>query len=167
MKWLWLLRHAHARGGSPDAARPLSERGRREAEGAAEALAAAAPGPTVALCSPALRARATADPIRRALGEGFEIRVDDALYLAAPGTILARLTALEDTVEAVVVVAHNPGLGDLVQAGARGGSAVARAALSGGFPPAALAGFRADVDRWSELDPALLRLVSATLQART
>lgn len=100
----FLIRHAHAEKGDPDALRPLSERGREEARGLGERLAAHETPPVLVLTSPLLRARQTADAVAQAAG--VEVRIDDRL---APGATEAHFRgALEDVTEPVGVVGHQP-----------------------------------------------------------
>jgi phosphohistidine phosphatase len=58
---LWLLRHAEAADGTPDDARPLTERGLRQARAAGLALARLGAHVDVCLSSPKLRAMQTAE----------------------------------------------------------------------------------------------------------
>ena len=73
---LLLWRHAEAAAGEPDLARPLTERGRRQAERMARFLAPRLPKDLRIIVSPARRAQETA----RALGRSFETQ-----DLIAPG----------------------------------------------------------------------------------
>jgi phosphohistidine phosphatase len=57
---IWLLRHAHAEDGSPDAERPLSAKGAQQAQAVGAALAVLGVELDACLTSPKLRARATA-----------------------------------------------------------------------------------------------------------
>src|SRR4051812_6986233 len=57
---IWLLRHGDAADGVPDAERPLTKKGRRQAHRAGEALAALGIGLDACLTSPKLRAADTA-----------------------------------------------------------------------------------------------------------
>jgi phosphohistidine phosphatase len=57
---IWLLRHAHAEPGSPDAERPLSERGEQQARAVGAALAVLGVEFDACLTSPKVRARETA-----------------------------------------------------------------------------------------------------------
>src|SRR5947208_88013 len=56
---LILWRHADAEDGTPDLARRLTKKGRKQAERVAEWLEERLPGDYVLLCSPALRERET------------------------------------------------------------------------------------------------------------
>ena len=57
---IWLLRHGDAEDGSPDAERPLSEKGERQARAAGAALAALGVRIEMCLTSPKVRAAETA-----------------------------------------------------------------------------------------------------------
>jgi phosphohistidine phosphatase len=101
---VFLIRHAHADKGDPDAVRPLSSRGRAEARALGEQLAAHRTPPTLVLTSPLLRARETADAVAQATGA--ELRVDDRL---ASGATEAHFRGvLENVAEPVGVVGHQP-----------------------------------------------------------
>ena len=74
---LWLLRHADAASGSPDSERPLTERGRRQAEVAGRALERLHIWLDVCLTSPKLRAMETARIATERIG--VEMRVEPRL----------------------------------------------------------------------------------------
>ncbi|MGI8904791.1 MAG: SixA phosphatase family protein [Solirubrobacteraceae bacterium] len=98
---LWLLRHAEAEDGTPDAERPLTDRGLRQAEAVGLALARLGTRIDACLCSPKLRARQTAERACEPLG--LSVTISAALSgepFAAP-----ELTAgLGD----VLLVGHDP-----------------------------------------------------------
>ena len=111
------MRHATAEeSAGSDALRPLSERGRREAQEAADAIREREARPVVVLTSPRLRARETAEIVGRALGVPVELR--EGLNCGA--TAAAYLDALRP-VEGrdVLVVAHNPEISAFATAVAR------------------------------------------------
>ena len=101
---MFLVRHAHAKKGDPDEARPLSKRGRAEARSCAEALAARDDAPAVVLTSPLLRARQTAEEIARA--SEAELRVDERLAPGATADLLREAVAGTDG--PVAAVGHQP-----------------------------------------------------------
>jgi phosphohistidine phosphatase len=65
---IWLLRHGDAADGSPDAERPLTEKGEAQARAAGSALAALGVKPDACLTSPRVRAADTARLACEALG---------------------------------------------------------------------------------------------------
>jgi phosphohistidine phosphatase len=142
MRTLILLRHAkavRAHEADSDEARGLTGRGKREAALAGAAMEDAGLKPTLALVSSAQRTRETAEFGLQNFA--LETRVEDALYHAALEGIWDAFTASE--AESVVVVGHNPGIGELVSMlvhQAHDGSKLARE-FSGHFPTAAFAAF--------------------------
>ena len=74
---LWLLRHGEAEEGSPDAERPLTEKGERQARDAGKALAALGAGIDACLTSPKVRAYETARLACEPLG--VEPRIEERL----------------------------------------------------------------------------------------
>lgn len=142
MRTLILLRHAkavRAHEADSDEARGLTGRGRRDAASAGAAMALAGLAPVQALVSTSERTRQTAE---HGLGSfGLETVFEDALYHAAPESIWDAFSASD--AESVVIVGHNPGIGDLVSMlvhQAHDGSKLARE-LGGHFPTAAFAAF--------------------------
>jgi len=104
---LILWRHAEAATGEPDAARPLTERGRRQAERMARFLAPRLPADLRVIVSPARRAQETA----RALGRSFE-----TVERIAPGCAVAEVLGAAGWPEGkrpVLVVGHQPTLGEV------------------------------------------------------
>ena len=67
---IWLLRHGEAADGSPDAERPLTERGEEQARAAGEALAALGVSLDACVTSPKVRAAETARLACEPLGVG-------------------------------------------------------------------------------------------------
>ncbi|HET7831279.1 MAG TPA: phosphoglycerate mutase family protein, partial [Candidatus Limnocylindrales bacterium] len=81
MAILYLLRHAHAgdpeRWAGDDDLRPLSDKGRRQADRLGGVLAGWAEAPDLFVTSPRIRARETAQLVAEAIGAAVE--VDDRL----------------------------------------------------------------------------------------
>jgi phosphohistidine phosphatase len=108
---VFLVRHAHAEKGEPDAVRPLSQRGRDEASALARQLAGHHSRPGLILTSPLVRARQTAEAIADQIG--VELRVDERL---APGaTLLLVREAIQDADGdgPIAVVGHQPDLSEV------------------------------------------------------
>jgi phosphohistidine phosphatase len=157
MRTLILFRHAkavRAHEADSDEARGLTGRGRREAALAGAAMEDAGLKPTLALVSTAERTRETAE--HGLQNFALETRFEDALYHAAPEGIWDAFAANE--AESVVIVGHNPGLGELVSTlvhQAHDGSKLARD-LSGHLPTAAFAAFEIRGDLLRAAGPRLL-----------
>lgn len=157
MRTLILFRHAkavRAHEADSDEARQLTGRGRREAALAGAAMEDAGLKPTLALVSTAERTRETAQ-----LGLAnfaLESRFEDALYHAAPESLWDAFAASD--AQSVVIVGHNPGIGELVSMlvhQAHDGSKLARE-FSGHFPTAAFAAFEIRGDLMRAAGPTLL-----------
>jgi phosphohistidine phosphatase len=105
---LFLVRHAEAAPGEPDALRPLTPAGQAAARKLGEQLAAERPD--AVLCSPLLRARETAEQIARAASVAVE--VDERL---APGANVDGVrAAVSGHGETVVAVGHQPDCSEIL-----------------------------------------------------
>jgi len=157
MRTLILFRHAkavRAHEADSDEARGLTGRGRRDAAAAGAAMEDAGLRPLLALVSKALRTRETAE--HGLANFALETRIDDALYHAAPESIWDAFTASD--AESVVMVGHNPGMGELVSTlvhQAHDGSKLARE-FGGHFPTAAFAAFEIKGDLLRAAGPRLI-----------
>lgn len=140
---LILWRHADAEDGAPDAARRLTPKGVKQAEKMGKWLRARLPAQAVVLTSPARRAVETAQALK------LDYRTDAALGTSAAPEALIAVTGWPDAAETMVLVGHQPTLGEvaaLLMSGraaewsikkggvvwleSRGGEAALRAALS-------------------------------------
>lgn len=136
-KRLYVLRHAKSSWAAPgltDHERPLNARGERAAALVGAWLAQRGIAPDLVLCSTARRALQTLEGIRPWLPDAIAVSIEDDLYLAAPERWIERLRAVDDAVDTVLLVGHNPGLEELVQALADGGDADALRRLDQGSP---------------------------------
>lgn len=105
---LILWRHADAHEGEPgqaDADRPLTPKGERQAHRMAQWLDRHLPETTRVLVSPALRARQTADALKR------KARIVPALAPEATVDSLLQAARWPDSREAVLIIGHQPNLG--------------------------------------------------------
>jgi len=107
--------------------------------------------PDVVLCSSAVRARQTLGLLE--LGPASAVLVEDGLYGAGADALLARLQGLDDHLDSVLVIGHNPGMEELLITLVGGGTE-----LPDRFPTGALADLRLPIGRWAELRPGIARL---------
>jgi len=116
VRTLYLIRHASAAAVGPegDAARPLTPQGEREAEAIGRFMASAALPVDGVVCSSAARARQTAEAVLRAMGSQKEAEALSDLYNASGPELLRWLQDWEGEESRLMVVAHMPGLGELV-----------------------------------------------------
>lgn len=155
---LLLMRHAKSdwsRPGLPDHDRPLNPRGRRDAPRLGRFLREHGLVPAAALSSTARRARETVEAVLPAAGaKAVPLRRTERLYGAAPGEIFREVreaaAELGASASPLLVVAHNPGMEELVaRCGRRGpggpGGVVAP------FPTAALAIVECPGTSWEDL----------------
>jgi phosphohistidine phosphatase len=149
---LLVLRHGQAKDappGSDDADRPLSGRGRRGVATLGPVVRRLAPD--LVLCSSALRTRQTLEALD--LESDVDVSIEPGLYGAEVEEILEHLRGVDDDIEVLLVVGHNPGVHQLVIE-VTGGERVPT------FRPATLAVLDLDVEQWHEVGSGLGRLVS-------
>ncbi len=113
---IWILRHAKAEDGgpaTPDKTRALTPDARNRMSSAARAIARLNPRFDAILTSPLLRARQTAEPVARALGQEDSLIESEALSpVADPKEILREIESRRLT--RALVVGHMPHLGKLL-----------------------------------------------------
>jgi len=116
MRTLILLRHLKSSWddpGLPDHDRPLAARGRRAGKHIRRDIQNDRIAPQLVLCSSAVRAVQTWKAIRAGVPEPGRVRIEGGLYEASAESLLERLKGVSDSVETVLLIAHNPGIGDL------------------------------------------------------
>ena len=107
---IWLLRHGDAEQGSDDDARPLTSKGRRQADQAGRALAALGIELDACLSSPKVRAMDTAKLACRHL----PVEPEASDELAGGGFDPGRLAAGSGSRGDVLLVGHEPDLSDAI-----------------------------------------------------
>lgn len=115
MKVLHLIRHAKSSWDNPDwgdIERPLNVRGRKSCQIMAPEINRYCDFRRV-FCSPAVRARSTLEHLSEALPEPLVWHIDEALYTFSGRDLLDWCRELDDELEEVTVVGHNPALTDL------------------------------------------------------
>ena len=119
MPMLYLMRHAKSdwhSAATSDYDRPLNKRGSRDAVRMGQWLDANDLRPQVLLASPAQRTRQTVLAVAEALGvKDGEVMLNKDLYLADRATLIKVLHSLPESIDSVLLVAHNPGMDDLVE----------------------------------------------------
>lgn len=159
---LYLLRHAKSSwtdAGLDDHARPLAPRGVDAVKRIRRHMKRAGIAPALVLCSSARRTVMTLDGIARALPEQAETVIDDDLYAASAGRLLARLRSVPDRVPSVMLIGHNPGLEDLAAMLVGTGDDALRRHMAAKFPTGALTALRFG-GSWADLAPAEAELES-------
>ena len=112
MKTLYLIRHAKSSWKDfslKDHERPLNGRGKRDAPFMGQQLKRLGVMPDRILASPAKRALTTAKIIARELGYAIsDINVEETIYEAETADLEHLIYQLEDTVNSLFIVGHNP-----------------------------------------------------------
>lgn len=160
MRHLLLLRHAEASSGLgvEDHERPLTPQGRQDAQRLGQQIAAAGLAPQLALCSSARRAQETLAAICASLSPPPRVTRERGLYLADPSALLARLAEVEEEVETLLLVGHNPTVAAVVHELARDADGEAAGRLRRGFPAGTLATFGVH-EGWARLRPGRAELL--------
>lgn len=155
MLTLSLLRHAKSSWADPDLDdhdRPLAKRGAKAMPVVAKFMRQEKLRPGIVLCSDAMRTRATLALLLAEMGPPApRIVYDEALYLATPGTILARIADLGEDERHVLVVGHNPGLHALALELIGEGDRKTLSLLAREFPTGALAVLSFTAGSWREV----------------
>ena len=146
MKRLILMRHAKSdwAAGTPDAERPLNGRGKRSAKATGLWLKDMGYLPDEVLCSSALRTRETLEKLKVEARTSYQ----KALYLAEATEMLAVLR--QATGDTVLMLGHNPGIGDFAHALVAKGPEHAR---WNDYPTCATLVADFEIDDWEALTP--------------
>ncbi len=118
MKTLLLMRHAKSSWNHPeltDYDRPLKRRGRNDAHIMSRVIDENDLYPDLILSSSAKRAAETAEALIEGLEYENEIIFSETLYMAEPHDFIEVLKNLDNDIETVMIIAHNPGLEDVLQ----------------------------------------------------
>jgi phosphohistidine phosphatase len=113
------MRHADARwndSGVTDLERPLNRRGTADAQAMARRLLERGLVPELILASAARRAQQTGEILARELSAAAPRVVrEEALYLAGAAEMLRIAQATGPRIAHLMIIAHNPGISELVQ----------------------------------------------------
>ena len=155
MRQLLILRHAKSSWDDPklpDHARPLNTRGRQTAAAMRRVIADLGEPPQLVLVSSARRTLQTLQSLGP-LPAGTKVTPLDALYLANLPQLIETLSGVDEAVQRVLLIGHNPGLHELslrlAGAHAMRDAPPELARLAEGFPTAALAAFTLAGPWWS------------------
>ena len=155
LKRLVVLRHSKAAwpDGVPDLERPLAKRGHADAPEAGKWLLAHEVVPDFILCSVALRTRQTCTWVCDQLGDLAPTpKLESGLYAAGAARMLAVINHVPETVRTLLVIAHMPGVQDLVlRLASRDSDHEAYMDAASHFPTTGLAVFEVE-GPWTELD---------------
>lgn len=161
MKRLFLLRHAQAVPGSgSDKDRPLTPRGKQDAQALGAAMAKEGYRPDYVLCSAAKRTQETWESLSVTLKATVEPHITDALYNAPSDKIAEEIAAIPNSIHAALIIAHNPGLHQLSASLAGTAPESLRARINGQFIPASFVALECMTDNWSDLKPSTMKIIN-------
>lgn len=115
MKYIILMRHAKSDWNDlslTDHQRSLNKRGNTDAPLMAQRIKSYGILPELMLVSDATRTRETWQHIAEPLGNA-QTQFDADLYLASTSTIIQKLKKLDNMIDNVLLLAHNPGITDV------------------------------------------------------
>jgi len=165
VKALLLLRHAKAELDAPsgsDFDRRLTDAGRRASAAVGDDLRASAHRVNAIIASPAARVAETVAGVVLAAGWKLETAWNRRLYDASLDTLVEVVRNIDDAVETLLIVAHNPGSQEMILHLADEDPGGLRADIARNFAPAALAELRLRAERWGDVSGgcgSVLRLV--------
>jgi len=114
MKTLLLVRHAKSSWEYPgltDFERPLNQRGHHDAPMMGKLLKEKNILPDLIISSPAMRAISTARHFAESMNYPLEkIKTDERLYETGPAYIVKVISEVDDSINSLMIVSHNPGL---------------------------------------------------------
>ncbi|WP_165491118.1 SixA phosphatase family protein [Lichenihabitans psoromatis] len=154
MKRLLLLRHAKAEmapNGQADHDRRLSSRGLRDAREVGAVIERQGWSPDFMLVSDAARTRETLEQAMPQQTASRTIEITPALYDATAPDILALIRTIPDTATSLLVIGHNPGIGELARQLAAAGSLPDLHRLATRFPTSALAVIALSAEHWADV----------------
>jgi phosphohistidine phosphatase len=151
-----MLRHAKSSWDDPnlnDFNRPLNERGWKAARRIGRELGHRRMTFDLVLASTATRVRETIEGVQENHEFAAPVRFEPLIYLATAATLLSLVRDLPETVEAPLLVGHNPGLAQLLMEMTSDDSGGLRRRIAGNFPTGALAVVELPADEWAGVAP--------------
>jgi len=150
MKQIYLLRHAHAEPhglGFSDFDRPLNARGQEEAKTIADYLHKKRVTFDFVMCSAALRAQETLEPLRPIIGTDA-IEISENFYNISEEKILNHLRQVSDERHKILYIGHNPGIAFSILKFSK----IIPNFLMEGITPGTLTGLQFSLDKWMDLE---------------
>ncbi len=154
-----IMRHAQAQleqYGKNDRERTITMTGMHEIDSIRRQIHGKLDTLSFIMCSNARRTRQTLDGLKPVLPNSAEIHYDDALYQANVETLLHKIQSLPSSHKNIMLLAHNPGVGQIIHAIDKTKASV--------FPTCGVAICESTVEKWHDISPYNLR-ITAFLQA--
>ena len=148
------MRHGNAKtyGASTDAVRDLSDVGKNEAIDSATFLLSSGIIPDSIICSHANRAQQTARIVADTIGyDAKRIAIERAIYYTDNEDVLEVIDHQNDAHSTILLVGHNPTISNLARK--------FHPALYQSLPPATIAVFKSNIDKWDDWGSAAIDLL--------
>lgn len=116
MKSVVFIRHAKSSWKFPelpDLNRPLNQRGERDLKNVGQLFKNEGLVPDLIICSPANRAKSTAQSLASRCGYQKEIVVNNNLYFKGTRSVIRLINQLSETIETAWIVFHNPDINEI------------------------------------------------------
>lgn len=147
MKTLIIIRHAKSSWNNlalNDFDRPLNGRGKKDAPAMGERLKGMGVVPNLIISSPANRAKTTAYAIAEKLGiKREDIVLNEDLYHASTSELLDIIEGIDNSVETLALVGHNPGLTYFAN--------MKTGAYIDNVPTTGVLGITFEIDKWQDI----------------
>jgi len=145
MKTLLILRHAKSSWDNPelrDFDRPLNLRGQKAARLMGNVIYKYGLQPDLFVSSPAKRAKQTVARVKETVQSNAKIKFDKRIYEASPATLRQVISELDNEIEKVLLVGHNPGLEGFIKF---------LTSETQVMPTAALAELNLNIEKWTDI----------------
>lgn len=154
MKKLYLLRHAQSgsKQALDDHSRTINAQGKQECKAMNAYIIQNNIKPEIILCSDAVRTQETGQAVFQGNND-IKITANKKLYQATPGEILKEIAKIDDSVGSVMIIAHNPGIGQLAKLLAGSGDMEIIKRIGTEYPTCGLTELSFNVERWKKIDP--------------
>lgn len=144
MKNLILIRHAKSvidQFGVCDFERIISTEGFQETTKLVNRYINEFPKPDLIISSSSTRTKETVAILENRISDSPEIKYTDKLYLASPDKIDLIISDIEDSIQTLAIVSHNPGLTSYFN----------RFSSEDNMPPSGIALFKLEIFEWTEI----------------
>lgn len=150
-----IMRHAQAQleqYGKNDRERTITMTGMHEIDAIRQQIHGKLDDLSLVMCSNARRTRQTLDGLKQFLPNSAEIQYDDSLYQTSVECLWHKVQTLSPLHKNIMLVGHNPGLSQMLSA--------IDSTLSRVFPTCAVAICESTVEKWHEISPHNLRVLT-------
>jgi phosphohistidine phosphatase len=131
--------------------RPLTARGKNDSPLMGKFLLKCKKTPFLIISSSAKRARETAELLAKPCRYKKKIEYSDSLYENSPGEIIKAIQKIDDKIDAVMIVGHNPSIEEATKKLCFREMKSIESGIK--FPTSAIVCLEVEIESWSELYP--------------